>query len=69
MPPPAPDPFDDDGPDLGPDERDMDLMDGSWEERYYAGRIRGRDWQSITVALALIALIAMGLPLLLVLFR
>lgn len=56
------------GPDLGPDERDMDLMDGSWEQRYYAGQQKTRDWGSVLVGVALLALLAMVLPMLLVLF-
>ena len=62
---------DDDGPivlgrvprdetqDLGPDEHDMDLLDGSWEEEYYSGRHRTRNWNAIMLALAL--LIVLGL--------
>lgn len=49
---------DDSGPDLGPDERDADLLDGSWEERYYAGRLRTRDWNSVSLGLALLLLFA-----------
>lgn len=56
------------GPDLGPDERDMDLMDGTWEQRYYAGQQKTRDWNSVLVGAALLALLAMTLPMLLVLF-
>ncbi len=56
------------GPDLGPDERDMDLMDGTWEQRYYAGQQKTRDWGSVLVGVALLALLAMVLPMLLVLF-
>jgi hypothetical protein len=54
--------MDEDGPDLGPDDRDRDLMDGSWEERYYSGARRHRDWRSIGVGLALLVLLAMMLP-------
>lgn len=61
--------FDDDEPDLGPDERDRDLMDGSWEERYYSGRVRRRDWQSVYVGLALMALLGLVVPALVVVFR
>jgi hypothetical protein len=59
------DDFEDDGdePDLGPDERDLDLLDGTWEEDYYAGRLKTRDWQSITVAISLLILVAMVLSL------
>lgn len=46
-------------PDLGPDERDRDLLDGSWEENYYAGRVRTRDWRAITVGISLLVLAAM----------
>lgn len=49
----------DEGPDLGPDERDRDLLDGSWEEDYYAGRVRTRDWRAITVGISLLVLAAM----------
>jgi hypothetical protein len=60
-------PFEEDaGPDLGPDERDRDLMDGSWEARYYAGRERTRDWNTIGIGVALILLIAFLLPMFLV---
>lgn len=59
----------DDGPDLGSDERDLDLLDGSWEERYYAGRIRSRDWTSIMLALGLLVLLGLLLPAVLVWFR
>lgn len=52
---------------LGPDERDMDLLDGSWEQRYYAGQTRTRDWQAITAAVGVLVLIGLILPLLLVL--
>jgi hypothetical protein len=54
-------------PDLGPDERDMDLLDGTWEQRYYSGQQKSRDWNGILVGVALIALLAMVLPMLLVL--
>jgi hypothetical protein len=59
----------DDGPDLGPDERDLDLMDGSWEDRYYGGRIRRRDWQSVGIALSLLLVIALTVPAILVFTR
>ena len=48
-----------DEPDLGPDERDRDLLDGSWEQRYYAGAVRSRDWRSIGIGLGLLVLLAM----------
>lgn len=59
----------DDGPDLGPDERDLDLMDGSWEERYYRGQGRRRDWHGIYVGLTLLVLLGMLIPALLVVWR
>jgi hypothetical protein len=65
-------PDDDDLPeekDLGPDERDFDLMDGTWEQDYYAGRIKTRDWNAITIGVALVLLIAFVVPMLLVLFN
>lgn len=49
----------DDTVDLGPDEHDMDLLDGSWEEEYYSGRHRARNWNAIMLGLAL--LIVLGL--------
>lgn len=60
---------DDDGPGLGPDERDRDLLDGSWEEKYYSGRVRSIDWTTIGVALGLLAVIGLVLPGLLVFLR
>lgn len=57
------------GPDLGPDERDLDLMDGSWEERYYRGRLQQRDWHSITIALSLLVLLALAVPAIVVFTR
>jgi hypothetical protein len=56
----------DPGPDLGPDERDGDLLDGTWEMRYYTGQSRSRDWNAIGVGLALLLLVALLLPLFLV---
>jgi hypothetical protein len=53
----------------GPDERDMDLMDGSWEQRYYSGQHRGRDWNSIGIGVALLLIIGMVLPGILVILR
>jgi len=59
----------DDGPDLGPDEHDADLLDGTWEQKYYAGRVRTRDWNSIGAGLGLLVLLGLVVPLVLVLFR
>jgi hypothetical protein len=61
--------FDDDGPDLGPDERDRDLLDGSWEQRYYAGQMRRRDWHGVYVGLTLLVLLGLLIPGLVVVFR
>jgi len=60
--------YEDDGPDLGPDERDRDLMDGSWEQEYYSGRMKSRDWNAITAGIALLVVIALVVPMFLVLF-
>jgi hypothetical protein len=49
----------DESQDLGPDERDMDLLDGSWEAEYYSGRHRSRNWNAIMLGLAL--LVVLGL--------
>jgi hypothetical protein len=46
----------------GPDERDRDLMDGSWEQRYYSGREGTRDWSNIGLAIAIVVILAMVLP-------
>jgi hypothetical protein len=59
----------DDGEDLGPDERDLDLLDGSWEQEYYSGRQKTRDWNTVMVAVALLVVGAMVIPMLLVLTR
>lgn|GEM_PF-997492 len=63
------DEFDDyDEPDLGPDERDADLLDGTWEQRYYSGQLRTIDWHTIFVGLSLLALLGIVIPAILVLF-
>ena len=56
-----------DGPTLGPDERDLDLMDGSWEHEYYSGRLRTRNWNGILVGGSLLILIALLIPFVLTL--
>jgi hypothetical protein len=66
--------FDDDGelldePDLGPDERDADLLDGSWEQRQYTKPARRGDWEALKVGVALVVVAALVLPMLLVLFQ
>lgn len=65
------DDFDDEADDVvfGPDERDRDLLDGSWERQYYAGRNRRRDWNSIGIGIALLLLMGMLLPTLLIALR
>ncbi len=47
----------------------MDLLDGSWEERHYAGQARQRDWQNIGIGIGLLVLIALILPAILVFLR
>ncbi len=54
---------------LGPDERDRDLLDGSWEQKYYSGTLRSRDWRSIGIGLSLLVLIAITVPMLLMVLR
>lgn len=66
------DAFDDDGdpgPDLGPDERDGDLLDGSWEMRYYAGRENPRDWTTVYIGIGILIVVSLVLPGILVLTR
>jgi hypothetical protein len=46
----------------GPDERDRDLIDGTWEERYYSGQHRQRNWGAIGLAMGIILVIALVLP-------
>ena len=63
-----PDDFDD-GPDLGPDDRDRDLMDGSWEARYYSGRVGQRDWGTLQVGFAVLIVLGLVIPGVLVFLR
>jgi hypothetical protein len=65
------DDYDDEDEDLilGPDERDRDLLDGSWERQYYATERRSRDWGAIGVGVALLLLMGMLLPSLLIALR
>lgn len=51
-----------DEPNLGPDARDMDLMDGSWEDRYYGGHVRQRDWRAIGAAISVLVLLGLLVP-------
>lgn len=60
---------DDDGLILGPDERDRDLLDGSWEQEYYSTDRPSRDWNTIGVGIALLLLMGMILPTLLFALR
>ncbi len=63
------DDFDDEADDLvlGPDERDRDLLDGSWEREYYAGEHRpSRDWNSVGIGIALLLLMGMLVPTLVI---
>lgn len=55
--------------DLGPDERDLDLMDGSWEQEYYAGRMKTRNWNAIGAGIALIVVASLLIPMIMVLFN
>ena len=64
----AEDDWDDEESAPGPDERDMDLMDGSWEQDYYSGRQRSVDWNAILVGMGLLALAGMLIPVMLVVF-
>lgn len=53
----------DDGLVLGPDERDRDLLDGTWEQEYYSTERRpSRDWNAIGVGIALLLLMGLILP-------
>lgn len=55
---------------LGPDERDRDLLDGSWEQEYYARSQRApRDWNAIGVGIALLLVMGMILPTILFALR
>ena len=65
--PDEPDP----GDDLGPDERDADLLDDSWENAYLRGeRPRRFSWMQATiVVLSILALAGILLPMALVVTR
>ena len=56
------------GIDLGPDERDLDLMDGSWEEKYYSGRMKTRNWNAIGAGIAVLVVASLVVPMILGLF-
>ena len=53
----------------GPDERDLDLMDGSWEQKYYSGKNRSIDWNAVNIGLGIAVLVGLVLPGLLIFFR
>ena len=60
----------DDGLVLGPDERDRDLLDGTWEQEYYSTERRpARDWNSIAIGITLLVLMGMILPTILFALR
>lgn len=61
--PEEPDDYRDDAP--GPDERDLDLMDGSWEQEYYSGRRRTRNWNAIGVGIAILVIAGLVVPMIL----
>ena len=65
------DDFEDEDDDLllGPDERDRDLLDGSWEQKYYASERRSRDWSTIGIGISLLFLIGMIVPTILFALR
>ncbi len=47
----------------GPDERDRDLMDGTWEQEYYAGRVKTRNWNAIGAGIAILVLAGLIVPM------
>ena len=49
----------------GQDERDLDLMDGSWEQEYYSGRRRTRNWNAIGVGIAILVIAGLVVPMIL----
>lgn len=49
----------------GPDERDRDLMDGTWEQEYYAGRVKTRNWNAIGAGIAILVLAGLIVPMVL----
>lgn len=54
---------------LGPDERDADLLDGSWEAERHATGHRARDWRAIGAAVSLLVLMGLLVPLIAVFGR
>lgn len=53
----------------GPDERDRDLMDGTWEAEYYSGRIKTRNWGAIGAGVAILVLAGMVVPMIVAAFN
>jgi hypothetical protein len=53
----------------GPDERDLDLLDGSWESRYYGGKIKRRDWSTVMLGVALLVALSLIVPMVYVFAR
>ena len=49
----------------GPDERDLDLMNGSWEQEYYSGRMKTRNWNAIGVGIAILVIAGLVVPMIL----
>lgn len=49
----------------GPDDRDRDLMDGSWEAEYYSGKIKTRNWNAIGAGIAILVLAGFIVPMIL----
>lgn len=50
----------------GPDERDRDLLDGTWERKHYGGKARSFNWEAIYPWLAAILILSMVIPVVLV---
>lgn len=51
---------------IGPDERDMDLIDGSWEDDYYAGQREKRDWGAVQAGIVILVVLSLVLPSILI---
>jgi hypothetical protein len=63
------DDLEEEGIDLGPDDRDRDLMDGTWAQKYYSGKMKSRNWNAITAGVALVVVASLIIPMLMVLFN
>lgn len=46
----------------GPDERDRDLMDGTWEQENPGGVKPPRDWRSIQIGVLILLILSAILP-------